>query len=416
MVESTPVDATLVAMVGLPARGKTFIATKLARYLRWKGHRCRLFNVGSYRRKHLGRDKSHTFFDFDNAQHRAARNAVAQLALDDALAWLKTADRPEIRSGGEIALYDATNITAERRNMLREGCDRAGVKIVFIETVCEAPEIIEANIKNTKLHSPDYAGWDPDEAARDFRMRIAHYRRAYDPLTEQSSFIRLEGPGDRLIVNRTGGWLATRAVPLLMSLRPHQEPIWLTRHGESTHNVAGRIGGDAPLSERGQAFAECLGRHFRDHDIQPHRVLTSTLQRTRQTAERAGFASSARRDMEEIDAGICDGMTYQEIREKMPDQYQARSTDKLRYRYPRGESYLDLIARLDAIVLDIERRKGPMLIIGHQAVLRALYGYLAGHAAADCPFLEIPLHTVIELKERLGHREENRTALLEPVA
>src|SRR5690606_27450577 len=125
------------------------------------------------------------------------------------------------------------------------------------------------------LHSPDYEGWDPGEAARDFRMRIAHYRRAYEPLTDASSFIRLEGPGDRVIVNRTSGWLATRAVPLLMSLRPHQPPIWLTRHGESTHNVAGRIGGDAPLSPRGRAFARRLGDHVKSLTPGPSSVLTS---------------------------------------------------------------------------------------------------------------------------------------------
>lgn len=408
MVESTGEQPSLVAMVGLPARGKTFIATKLARYLQWKGHRARLFNVGGYRRKHLGRDKSHAFFDNTDEENLRARNAVALLALEDALRWL---DEGRGRSGGDIAIYDATNITAARRSMLREGCERAGVKIVFVETVCEDPAIIEANIKNTKLHSPDYAGWDPEEAARDFRMRIAHYRRAYDPLTPSSSFIRLEGPGDRVIVNRTGGWLATRAVPLLMSLRPQQHPIWLTRHGESTFNVEGRIGGDAPLSERGRAFAKRLGAHFERVSPRPARVWTSTLARTRETAELAGFEGDARRDLDEIDAGICDGLTYDEIRVEMPDQYEAREADKLRYRYPRGESYLDLIARLDALVLDIERRSGPMLIVGHQAVLRAVYGYLAGHPAEACPFLDIPLHTVIELREHLGHLEEHRTTL-----
>ena len=41
--------------------------------------------------------------------------------------------------------------------------------------------------------------------------------------------------------------------------------------------------------------------------------------------------------MDEIDAGICDGMTYEEIAEKMPDVSAARKKDKLGYRYPKGE-------------------------------------------------------------------------------
>ena len=35
-----------VFQVGLPARGKTFTAAKLTRYLRWLGHDTKHFNVG----------------------------------------------------------------------------------------------------------------------------------------------------------------------------------------------------------------------------------------------------------------------------------------------------------------------------------------------------------------------------------
>lgn len=36
----------LSPQVGLPARGKTFTAAKLTRYLRWLGHETKHFNVG----------------------------------------------------------------------------------------------------------------------------------------------------------------------------------------------------------------------------------------------------------------------------------------------------------------------------------------------------------------------------------
>ena len=41
----------VICMVGLPARGKTYIAKKLARYLNWIGINTRVFNVGEYRRQ-----------------------------------------------------------------------------------------------------------------------------------------------------------------------------------------------------------------------------------------------------------------------------------------------------------------------------------------------------------------------------
>lgn len=36
--------------------------------------------------------------------------------------------------------------------------------------------------------------------------------------------------------------------------------------------------------------------------------------------------------LDEIQAGIFDGMTYEEIQEKMPDEFDMRKKDKLRYR------------------------------------------------------------------------------------
>ena len=41
----------VICMVGLPARGKTYIAKKLARYLNWIGISTKVFNVGEYRRQ-----------------------------------------------------------------------------------------------------------------------------------------------------------------------------------------------------------------------------------------------------------------------------------------------------------------------------------------------------------------------------
>jgi broad specificity phosphatase PhoE len=51
-------------------------------------------------------------------------------------------------------------------------------------------------------------------------------------------------------------------------------------------------------------------------------------------------------NLDEIYAGLCDGMTYKEIEANFPQEASERKKDKLGYRYPRGESYLDVIQRL----------------------------------------------------------------------
>src|SRR5580704_13956265 len=106
-------------MVGLPARGKSFIARKVARYLSWSGHSVRVFNVGAYRRQKLGNRHPHSFFDPENQQGDRARTEVARLALSDMLAWL--AD-----PSSQVGIYDATNSTSERRATVRRECQAAG--------------------------------------------------------------------------------------------------------------------------------------------------------------------------------------------------------------------------------------------------------------------------------------------------
>jgi 6-phosphofructo-2-kinase/fructose-2,6-biphosphatase len=61
-------------------------------------------------------------------------------------------------------------------------------------------------------------------------------------------------------------------------------------------------------------------------------VLTSTMQRTIETARYLPFPKLRWKALDEIDAGICDGLTYKEISAKLPDEFQSRRADKLRYR------------------------------------------------------------------------------------
>lgn len=53
-------------MVGLPARGKTYISRKLARYLNWIGIKTKVFNVGEYRREVHKGFAGKDFFDPNN--------------------------------------------------------------------------------------------------------------------------------------------------------------------------------------------------------------------------------------------------------------------------------------------------------------------------------------------------------------
>merc|ERR1719161_3172036 len=91
-------------------------------------------------------------------------------------------------------------------------------------------------------------------------------------------------------------------------------------------------------------------------------------------------------------------MTYEQIVKQSGDEAILRKKDKLGYRYPRGESYFDLIARIDPLIHDLESYHEPLLIISHQATLRMVYAYLMGIDRRDAPRVDIPLHTVIKIE------------------
>ena len=76
-----------IVTVGLPARGKTYLAHKLARYLRWLGVPTAIFSVGDYRRRLIGTQVPHDFFTDPNTLEQ--RIEVADKALLDLIQWLQ---------------------------------------------------------------------------------------------------------------------------------------------------------------------------------------------------------------------------------------------------------------------------------------------------------------------------------------
>lgn len=83
------------------------------------------------------------------------------------------------------------------------------------------------------------------------------------------------------------------------------------------------------------------------------------------------------KELNEINAGICEGLTYEEIQERFPQEFAWRDQDKLKYRYPHGESYLDLLQRVDGVVQALLLNT-DVLVVSHQAVLRCIMAYFKG--------------------------------------
>lgn len=134
---------------------------------------------------------------------------------------------------------------------------------------------------------------------------------------------------------------------------PHS--IYLTRHGQSEYNRVGKIGGDSPLTDAGNRYARKLAQFAEEHIAKNDkgerikaRLWTSSLQRTIQTArfiahpklvkdgqEWVQMSPRVLRNLDELYAGVCDGMAYAEIEEMYPEEFKMRKEDKLGYRWVR---------------------------------------------------------------------------------
>ena len=223
---------TMIIMVGLPARGKTYIAKKLCRYLNWIGMKTKVFNLGEYRRLLTDQYRNVDFFRADNVEAMKIRNQSAFNALDDVYKWFD--------ADGEIAIFDGTNTTVARRRMLMDECrkNKRNIKIFFVESVCDDPDIIAQNIDDVKETSPDYVGWRHDDTVNAFYKRIANYEKVYVTLDEQKddedkSFIKVYNCGTRFLINNISGNVQSKIVYYLTNMNVLRKTIYLSRHGES---------------------------------------------------------------------------------------------------------------------------------------------------------------------------------------
>ena len=309
----------------------------------------------------------------------------------------------------QVAILDATNSTSARRNYLRDRL-HGKYEYMFLESVCSDQKVLEENYRLKMKYSPDYCNMSMDAALADFKTRIKMYESAYETITDRTlHYVKLidmvTGRG-HMDVNRISGYIPGKMVFYLMQICKalgRSRKIWLTRHGQSQYNVQGKVGGNSNLSTRGAAYTHILPEVLASRVPSvggkpvPVAVWTSTLNRTIATASNLPYPKLRWKALDEIQSGVCDGLTYAEIKDQMPEEYEMRKKDKLRYRYPSGESYMDVIQRLEPVAIEVERDRECICIVAHQAVLRALYAYFMNKPLDTVPYIDIPLHTLIEL-------------------
>ena len=84
-------------------------------------------------------------------------------------------------------------------------------------------------------------------------------------------------------------------------------------------------------------------------------------------------------------------------------------------RFPGGESYCDLIKRLDSVIVDLEQQVTPTLVVSHVSVLQMLMAYFRNSPVEQCMDIDIPLHCVIKFTPARGGGWKESAHELAPV-
>ena len=339
-----------VAMVGLPASGKSTLARRIRDDLTGEGIRTAIFNNGEMRRRIAGPDStSPEFYAPENEDGRDLREQIALRNMEEARRWLENV--------GQVAVLDATNASRQRRKLIEDTL--TDYPVLFVECLNEDPVLREACIRR-KANLPEYATYAVDDAVTSFKARIKYYESIYTHVGEEKYWMQVDSMANRIM--NESPLEGSQFYPAIRELLANSwvKNLYLIRHGQTDFNVEGRIGGDPLLSAKGRSQAEALARHMEGKVVDW--IFTSTRRRSHETAS---YLIKSR---------------------------PLTNADKFNYCYPGGESYAMLLQRVQRGLRRALFLSGgaSTVIVGHQAINRILLSMFLRQRTEDIPYMFVP--------------------------
>jgi alpha-ribazole phosphatase/probable phosphoglycerate mutase len=174
--------------------------------------------------------------------------------------------------------------------------------------------------------------------------------------------------------------------------------VLLIRHGETEGAESRRYKGhiDVPLSRNGIEEMKRLADFINSYALSA--VYCSDLNRARKSAEIIadpyGITPVTVRDLRERSFGIWEGMSFDEIQEKYPQEFNAWAGNPLKFKPMQGESTIEVESRALHIFNEIlEKHCGESIaIVSHGGINRVIL----------CHVLGIPLENIFRIEQDFG--------------
>lgn len=176
--------------------------------------------------------------------------------------------------------------------------------------------------------------------------------------------------------------------------------LWLIRHGETEWSLSGAHTGrtDLPLTDHGRKQAEAIRQELGGRKFSL--VLTSPLERARETCELAGYGDWAQLEpnLHEWDYGGYEGRTTAQIRQENP--HWSLWKDGV----PNGETIEQVGARADSVISRAAPAGGDVALFAHGHILRILTARWLGQNPRDGRLYALGTASL----STLGYEHENR--------
>ena len=160
----------------------------------------------------------------------------------------------------------------------------------------------------------------------------------------------------------------------------------LVRHALTVDNQKSRLSGhiDSSISEEGKEQIDKITNYLKDFDID--KIYTTTSSRTKDTVKKLSELKSIeiidKESLKELSFGDFEGLTFDEIKDKYPKEFQDMIEKGYEYKYPNGESLIDSYNRvcieLDNIISNNDDR--TILICSHGGTIRNIITYLISNS------------------------------------
>lgn len=184
--------------------------------------------------------------------------------------------------------------------------------------------------------------------------------------------------------------------------------LYITRHGETEWNKAGKMQGwqNSNLTEKGIANAKKLGESLKD--IEFDCIYSSPLGRALDTAKYIRGSKTTqiilKDSLKEMGFGCWEGVDHNEVERLYPVQRHNFWSKPHLYEPVDGESYQQLISRVEALLKEVtgDKSAGNVLIVTHAAVKKAIYSILKGLPLEEFwgpPYMHDTCLTVLEITE-----------------